>query len=578
MNLKTSKHNFINEASQTIYDNYKLLINEYLAITQKGKEHFENHTYNELFSDAIKRYELYGTVVQSTIQSLKKIQHDQLDNVVHWRLFKKKYSQLISKRQDIFIAETFFNSITRKVFNTVGFNAEIEYVDFSDYKEVKYREPKVYKTYNVKKISPAILKKILLQFNWKVPFEDLDKGVNDIFDTMAPLIVFEQGGLYVERIEVLKMAFYRNRGAFIIGRIVNKRWQMPFVFPILNKKDSGLIVDTAICTPNGVSKVFSFTRTSFFVDTTKPVELIDFLIELMPHKSLGELYDSIGYYRHGKTILYRDLYRYVNNHNDQFIIAPGIRGMVMAVFTMRHYNFVFKIIKDKFDNPKKVTREQVIQKYREVELADRVGRLVYAHKFEHLEFNKSNFTQELLDHLAEVAKSTVTITKTKVIISHLYLERRMEPLNLYLENATQVEACAALIDYGYAIKEMAKANIFPGDLLLKNFGVTRHGRVIFYDYDEIQKITEVNFRVIPAPRFEHDEFAASPRFSVGINDVFPEEFVDFMVPKGSIGKVFMEVHGNLFEAKYWRSIQKGIEEGKMLEFFAYDEKKRFSTP
>ncbi len=445
------QNNYITEVSKTIYNNYKLLINEYLEITKRGKEHFENRTYTALFDDALKRYKLYGIVVQNTLKSLKEIQADNLQNVEHWKYFKKKYSQLISKRQDIFIAETFFNSITRKVFNTVGFNAEIEYVDFTDYTEVQYREPKVYKTYQIDKMSPSVIKKILLQFNWNIPFENIERDVHNIFDTIAPLIVFEQGGLDVERIEVLKMAFYRNRGAFIIGRIVNKRWQMPFVFPILNKEDTGLIVDTAICTYNGVSKVFSFTRTSFFAYTTKPVELIDFLIELMPHKSLGELYDSIGYYRHGKTILYRDLYRYVNNHNDQFIIAPGIRGMVMSVFTMRHYNFVFKIIKDKFDEPKKVTREEVIQKYREVELADRVGRLVYAHKFEHLEFNKSNFTQELLDHLREVAKETVTITKDKVIIDHLYLERRMEPLNMYLERATKVEACAALIDYGLSL-------------------------------------------------------------------------------------------------------------------------------
>lgn len=568
--------NLVAEVSVTIYNNYKYLNAKYLEITERGKIHFEECTFSEILKDAQKRYRLYGKMVQVTLAKLDELLPKELHNDIPiWKKLKAEYAQFISGRQDIYIAETFFNSITRKVFNTVGFNPEVEFVDFSDYGEVEYLAPRVFETLHHDKFSVELIKEILKYFRWNVPFEDLERDAQRIFDAMARAIIFQLGGLEIEKVEFLKMAFYRNRGAFIIGRIRNKKWQMPFVFPLLNDKNRGIYVDTAIHNANAVSIVFSFTRASFLAHTTKPVELIDFLLELMPHKSLGELYDAIGYYRHGKTILYRDLYRYVNNHNDKFIIAPGIKGMVMAVFTMKNYNFVFKIIKDKFDNPKNVTREQVIQKYRDVELNDRVGRLVYAHKFEYLAFDKSSFTQELLDHLDEVAKESVTITEDKVIIDHVYLERRLEPLNLYLEDATIAEACAAMIDYGNAIKDMAKANFFPGDLLLKNFGVTRHGRVIFYDYDEIQKITEVRFRRIPPPRNDYDEFSALPTFSVGENDIFPEEFKNFMVPKGSIGNVFMEVHGDLFDSKYWRAIQKGIEQGEILEFFAYDEKKRF---
>ena len=510
--------------SRTIYKKYKYLISEYLEITSRGKEHFENCTFKELFSDAQRRYNLYAEVVAETLTELEEKLEGRKNDESLWKQFRSRYSQLIQKRQDIFIAETFFNSITRKVFNTVGFNPEIEYVDFSDYTDLTPKEPKVFETFENKRFKKPVIKQILEYFEWKTPFEDIDRDVQNIFDMMVPSIVFQNDGLIIDNVEFLKMAFYRNRGAFIVGRIKHGRWQMPFVIPILNKENAGLIVDTIIYTPNDVSIVFSFTRASFFAHTLKPVELIDFLIDLMPHKSLGELYNSIGYYRHGKTILYRDLYRYVNNHDDQFIIAPGIKGMVMAVFTMKHYNFVFKIIKDSFDNPKKVTREQVIQKYKDVELNDRVGRLIYAHKFEFLEFDKDDFSQELLDHLAEVAKQTVTITEDKVVIEHLYLERRLTPLNLYLDEATIVESFSALVDYGHSIIDMAKANIFPGDLLLKNFGVTRHGRVIFYDYDEIQQITEIKFRKIPPPRNEWDEFSSTPTFSVGVNDVFPEEF------------------------------------------------------
>lgn len=564
----------IEEVSHTIYRNYKYMMTEYLGITGGGKDHFEKGTFAELFSDAQKRYNLYGAVVYRTLNALDGLLGDRRSDTTLWKSFKAEYAQLIARRHDRFIAETFFNSITRKIFNTVGFNPEVEFLDFSDYRESEPRTEAVCEHLRVKQFNKDTVLHILQYFDWAVPYRDLEGDARKVFETIVPYLVFHRNGLTIDSVEFLKMAFYRNRGAFIIGRIRDGNWQMPFIIPILNENRQ-LFVDTVIYTPNEVSIVFSFTRASFFAHTTRPVQLINFLKQLMPHKSLGELYDSIGYYRPGKTLLYRDLYRYVNCYDDQFIIAPGIKGMVMSVFTMRHYNFVFKIIKDKFDNPKNVTREQVIQKYRDVEINDRVGRLVYAHTFEYLEFNKASFSPELLEELDRVAKKTVIIGEDKVTIKHLYLERRLEPLDLYLKHATKVEAIAALIDYGHAIKDMAKANIFPGDLLLKNFGVTRHGRVIFYDYDEIQRLTEVKFRYIPQPRDDFDEFASEPRFSVGANDIFPEEWRNFMVPPGAIGEVFLEEHGDLFDAKYWRSIQKNIENGEMLSFFAYDEKKRF---
>ncbi|MCP4120278.1 MAG: bifunctional isocitrate dehydrogenase kinase/phosphatase [Bacteroidetes bacterium] len=570
-----AKAEWIEAVTQTIFKNYKYLITKYLEITGTGKSHFENATFQELFAGAQKRYNLYGKVVRHTLDALDDLLDERQYDVELWKLFKQRYAELTGKRMDKFISETFFNSITRKVFGTVGFNPEIEFIDFSDFKEKAKRESSVTEKIREGKFSIDLIKQILSYYNWSIPYRNIEEDAQKIFDTIVPHLVFHRNGLNIECVEILKMAFYRNRGAFIIGRLRDGSWQMPFIIPILHDSSKKLYVDTVIYNSNDVSIVFSFTRASFFAHTTKPVELINFLKELMTHKSLGELYDSIGYYRHGKTILYRDLYRYINNHNDQFIIAPGIKGMVMTVFTMRHFNFVFKIIKDSFDNPKKVTRDQVIQKYKDVELNDRVGRLIYAHKFEHLEFNKADFTEELLIELKTVAKDSVDIMENKVIIKHLYIERRLDPLNLYLKHATKVEAISALIDYGHAIKDMAKANIFPGDLLLKNFGVTRHGRVIFYDYDEIQKVTEVQFRRIPPPRDEFDEFSAEPRFSVGVNDIFPEEWKNFMVPKGAIREVFMEEHADLFDAKYWRSLQKDIEQGEMLEFFAYDEKKRF---
>ncbi len=562
------------QAAVIIYTDYKLLIKTYLKITEGGKERFEKRAFNELFKDAQKRYGLYRGFIGDTLQKLTALLNKKVNRTTIWKEINKEYSMLMSHRKDRHVAETFFNSLTRKIFNTKGFNPEIEFFDFSDYSKVVHNEPKVYDTIKADFFSPAYIKQVLSYYNFSIPYINIEEDAKAIFERMVKAIVFQQESLQLEEIRFLKNAFYRNKGAFIVGYLKNKRWTMPFIIPLLNE-ERGIFVDTVIYDPNEVSVMFSFTRASFFAYTRKPVELIDFLKRIMPFKNVGELYDSIGYFKHGKTMLYRDLYKYIHNHDDEFIIAPGIKGMVMSVFTLRNYNFVFKIIKDTFDKPKNISRKQVIEKYRQVEYNDRVGRLAFAHLFEHLEFDRKLFSEELIDELKSVAKETVVFSENKVHIKHVYLERRMTPLNIYLKKASLVDQCRAVLDYGYAVKELAAANIFPGDLLQKNFGVTRHGRVIFYDYDEICKITECNFKRIPPPRDHFDEFSNEPHFAPNPDDVFPEEFKKFMAPKGPTEQLFMEEHGDLFDPKYWRTIKKRIEEGDMVEFYAYDERRRF---
>jgi len=163
-----------------------------------------------------------------------------------------------------------------------------------------------------------------------------------------------------------------------------------------------------------------------------------------------------------------------------------------------------------------------------------------------------------------------------VLIKHLYTERLMTPLNLYVETADDPALREALDEYGNAIKQLAAANIFPGDMLLKNFGVTRHGRVVFYDYDEICYLTDVNFRTIPEPRTAEEEMAAEPWYTVGPADVFPQEFRRFLFGRPRIKQLFTQMHGDLFDPEYWRSLQQTIARGHVLDVFPYRRKKRFA--
>jgi len=326
---------------------------------------------------------------------------------------------------------------------------------------------------------------------------------------------------------------------------------------------------------NDVSSIFSYSRSYFLVDVDIVSETIDFIKPILPTKQQDELYNSIGFEKHGKTVFYRNFERHLLRSSDKFVIAPGTKGMVMSVFTLPSYGMVFKLIKDRFDPPKKVTERIVKEKYELVNQHERVGRMTDSHMFLNMVFDLKRFSPELLEELKQVAASKIVITDNTLEIKHLYVEKRMIPLNLYLETATLEEITHAMDEYGKAIKQLAAVNIFPGDMLLKNFGVTRLNRVVFYDYDEISLLTEINFRKIPEPRNHYEEFSSEPYYHIGLNDVFPEEFGRFLVGDRTIRKIFTDFHGDLFQASYWQEVQERLKRGEILDVFPYKEELRF---
>jgi isocitrate dehydrogenase kinase/phosphatase len=326
-----------------------------------------------------------------------------------------------------------------------------------------------------------------------------------------------------------------------------------------------------------ISVLCSYTRSSFLVDVADPVALVNFLHRLIPHRKSAELYSVIGFNKHAKTERYRDLRRFIDGSDVRFEYARGIRGMVMIVFTLEGYDAVFKVIRDRFPYPKQTTRGQVMSKYRIVFGHDRAGRLIDAHEFEHMAFARDRFDPELLDELTLSASRSVTISHDTVVLHHVYVERKVTPLDIYLRESNPLKSRAAIIDYGRAIKNLAMSNIFPGDMLLKNFGVTRSGRVVFYDYDELTRITECNFRELPQTQDPDREMSAEPWFGVGDNDIFPEEFQNFLGIRGELRDVLMRHHGDLFGVRFWHRVQERVRSGEVIEIFPYDRSRRLGS-
>jgi len=562
-----------NMAARAIYDAFGIYRTEFKDCTHRSKQLFEACDWLGAQENARARLDLYRHVVDDVEASIREILEDRITSRLVWASAKAVYSGLIINRNAWEQAETFFNSVTRRVFTTVGVDEQIEFVstDF-DTPPTPSQKP-VYLSFTRKTSTQDLFATILSAFELAVPYQDLARDCQLIEKAVAERLRQIGALRFVSQVEVVSSLFFRGKGAYLVGRMFSGSHMIPLTLALIND-ESGVYVDAVLLHETDVSILFSFTRSYFHVVVERPFDLVRFLKSILPRKRDAELYISIGYNKHGKTELYRDLLHHLAASDDTFKIARGEKGMVMTVFAMPAYDVVFKIIKDRFAYPKKNTRQGVMDKYRLVFRHDRAGRLIDAQEFEFLQFERHRFDTDLLEELLTVAPSTVCVEEDFVIIKHCYVERAIIPLNIFLTEATEEAAIHATIDYGNAIKDMAISNIFPGDMLLKNFGVTRHGRVIFYDYDELCLLDTCNFRKIPQSSYYEDDFASEPWFPVAENDYFPEEFEQFMGLNGRLREIFHEHHGDLFDYQTWQSIQKRLNEGEVIDIFPYAQNRR----
>jgi isocitrate dehydrogenase kinase/phosphatase len=547
------------------YDEYERGFEE---ITARARGRFERRDWSGAQADATERLELYKAHVEAAVSDVRDILEDAVMERTVWAAMKSDHAQGTAHRTDAELAQTFFNSVSRRVFSTVGVDPAIEYLEHSTPNRSDDGHLKIYQTHVVAAVDPALIRGILRALPWSVPYAQLERDAVLVAELIDARVRRALGSPGPVELDLLHSVFYRNKGAYLVGRIRTGGEIIPLVLPLLHA-ERGIVVDAVLMTSDEASVVFGFSWTYFRVDAPRPRALVDFLGSIMPLKQVNELYTSIGYNKHGKTELYRGLLHHLDEPEARFAFVEGDEGMVMAVFTLPSFNVVFKVIKDSFGAPKNTTRRAVMEKYQFVFVRDRVGRLADAQEFEHLEFPKRCFPDDLLAYLLEVAGSTVRVEGERVIVRHLYTERRVIPLNLFLRDADPEVAREAVIDYGNAIKDLAAADIFTGDMLAKNFGVTRNGRVICYDYDELCLLSECRFRRIPPPASIEDEFAAEPWFYVGEQDVFPEEFKAFLVPPGGLRDAFIAAHGDLLDIGFWQGVQRRLAQGEVVDVFPY---------
>ncbi len=499
-----------------------------------------------------------------------------------WQQVKLHYIGLLIDHHQPELAETFFNSVTTRILHRSYFRNEFLFVRpavSTDY--IESEGPGALPTYRAyyptRDTLAATLQRIVEDFKLERPFEDLPRDITDVHRALrrhsgdnVPLRANFQ-------IQVLTSLFYRNKGAYLIGKIVNGFSETPIALPILHNDAGKLVIDTALFTEDDLLLLFSFARAYFMVDMAIPSAYVHFLRSLMPRKPRSELYAALGLQKQGKNAFYRDFLYHLQHSTDKFRIAPGIKGMVMLVFDLPSFPYVFKVIKDFYPPQKETTREQIKGKYLLVKTHDRVGRMADTLEYTVVAFPRARIEQELIDELMKFCPSQIDEDGEMLVIKHAYIERRMIPLNIFLQDASPERVAHAVIEYGNAIKDLVAANIFPGDMLWKNFGVTRHGKVVFYDYDEIEYVTDCNFRRVPKPRNEEDEMSGEIWYTVGPKDVFPETFGPFLLGNPVVREVFMKHHAELLDADYWKTHQQRTRAGHVHDVFPYEVHKRFEV-
>ncbi len=558
-----------NIGARTIHQAFETYRTQFNTITRQAKGRFEEQDWRGLQEDSRQRLGLYRRIVDLVESAVRDLLAERLHDKLIWASMKAVYSGLIIDDDHWELGETFFNSITRRIFTTVGVDPQIEFVATDFETPPTSAKRSVYRTYQRAPYTADLVEQIINDFSFNAPFGDLSRDAQLVAGQIKRILLKLGALRSVERAEIIRHGFYRGMGAYIVGRLFSGSHRIPLLLALIHTP-KGLVIDSVLLDEDAASILFSFARSYFHVEVERPYDLVQFLRTIMPRKRAAELYISLGYNKHGKTELYRDLLQHLAYSDDHFEVARGQRGMVMMVFDMPSYDMVFKLIKDHFNYPKDATRKDVMAKYDLVHRHDRAGRLVDAQAFEYLSFERRRFTEELLVELQEVASETVTVEGDRVIIKHTYVERRVIPLDIYVREAANSAARQAVLDYGRAIKDLANSNIFPGDMLLKNFGVTRHGRVVFYDYDELCFLLECNFRRLPPAMNYDDELAAEPWFHVNEGDIFPEEFANFLGLSSELRDLFTRYHGDLFTAAYWRQIQERLKSGELVHIFPYN--------
>jgi isocitrate dehydrogenase kinase/phosphatase len=545
----------------------------FAQITRRARTHFEQRDWAAARADAVARIALYDRCVQEISQALEGHLGTRAQDRALWQGIRDRYAALVAPLLDQELYKTFFNTLTRRFFKTRGVDADVEFVALDIEPTDRITVPVARHSYAVSGPLADTFERVLADYPFAPGYAHARADAEALAQAWQARTADSEAEPALA-LELLQTVFYRERRAYLVGRIFQREKYMPCVIALVNGP-GGVRVDALLTTRHHVAVLFGYAHSYFHADLGTVGDAVVFLRTLLPGKPLDEIYTVLGRAKQGKTERYRHFFRYLEAHpGESFKPAEGERGMVMAVFTLPGYPLVFKVIRDEFGWPKQSDRGEVQAKYALVFMHDRVGRLIDAQEYRHLRFPRAQFEPSLLDELLSQCSHSVSREGEDIVVHHCYVERRLRPLNLYVRETSDEVALAAILDYGQAIKDLARSNIFPGDLLFKNFGATRHGRAVFYDYDELCLVADCRFRALPQPRNDEEEMHHGAWYHVADADVFPEQFPRFLGMSEAQRAALLAAHGEIFQVQWWQALQARLAAGELVDVPPYPESSR----
>ncbi len=542
----------------------------FLDTSAGARERFAQSDWQAVAQANRDRIEMYDQRVHETVAHLCEHHPSVQGSSDEWPDIKLAYIGLLHQHLQPECAETFYNSVACRVLHRRYYdNSHIFWRPAVATEYLDTRQPAVSSYYPAERGLRRMLLDMLVSFDFGVQWQELRDDIRRLETAVRASLETLGQSRPNQQLQILRAPFYRNKGAYIVGCLINGNRSVPMVISLVKSAEERLIIDALISDDKDIALLFSFSRAYFMIDMETPAAYVEFLHALMPDKPRNELYSLLGLQKHAKTLFYREFHQHLRHSRDNLVVADGIRGMVMLVFTLPSFPFVFKVIRDRFDPPKSASREEVREKYLLVKNHDRVGRLADTLEFSHVALPLSRISPDLLEELQARASKSIRIEGDRLIVKHVYIERRMTPLNTYLAQVEGAERTRVINEYGHAIRELAGADIFPGDMMLKNFGVTRHGRVVFYDYDEICYLHECRFRRIPPSPPWMDDTSAEPWYSVRGEDVFPESFHTYFFANREDKQLFGEAHQDLLDPAWWQDQQARIAASEQADVFPY---------
>jgi len=544
-----------------------------------AKRHFEAGNWLAIGHVTGDRIDFYERRVNETVERLERtfgasIAGTAADEL--WARVKRHFIGLLVEHRQPECAETFFNTVSCRILHRSYYNNRFLFVRPAASTEYLDADTPAYRSYYPRRKGVrATLIDLVLDFQLERRFADFRRDLRNVLAALRKRLPKPFVPDVNLQIQVLSGLFFRNQTAYGVGRIVNGAHVWPFAVAIKHDAGGRLYIDALLMDALELALLFSANRAYFLVDMDVPSACVEFLRTVTPDKTAAELYTMVGLQKHGKTLFFRDFLHHLQHSTDRFTVAPGIKGLVMTVFTLPSYPYVFKVIRDRIAPSKDTTRERVQQKYTLVKHHDRAGRMTDILEYSDVAFPLARFTPELVAELTETAASQVEQEGDHLVVRHLYIERRLTPLNLFVASADDAACAHAVQDYGEALRDLAAVNIFAGDLLFKNFGVTRYGRIVFYDYDEIEYITDCTFRSIPDAPPCFDDTSGETWYPVGPRDVFPEEFGTFLLTDPRVRSAFVDRHAELLTARWWRAVAQANADGRAREVLSYPDQVRF---